>query len=171
VNIQNFVKNLPERQTIEISAKARVFSFARVMGGAFQQLRAFSVKNGLEISGPPFVRYTDVDWVELANKHSFLYTLKHFFDIHNLSVGFFVDRKTTSEGEVESRSFPAGNYLEFEHQGPYRGLTATYKQYISEAIRNKLALRSENMECYLNSPQTVPSAELKTLIQVPVIDE
>ncbi len=167
--MKGVIKSLEEQPVVAIRVQTKMTELAKVLTSVYTSVSTYIKDKGLTTRGTPFVQYFAMNWEEFSKKSLLLYTLKNFNAVYDICAGIPVDRLTESADGIESFSFPSGRYLEFEHIGSYMKLGKTYKAYIADALKNDLALKPETTEYYLNAPGDVPTRELKTLIQVPLI--
>ena len=90
---------------------------------AFPALYTWLGEHGVEPSGPPFIRYRELDTDG---------------EPLELEVGVAVNDSTEGDDRVRAASLPAGRYLTYMHVGPYRSetqpdLAAARKRLISWA--------------------------------------
>lgn len=76
---------------------------------AFPELFSWLAEHGVEPSGPPFIRYREID----RNGEPL-----------DLEVGVPVSREAKGDERVRADALPAGRYLTLLHVGPYRSETA-----------------------------------------------
>lgn len=168
MDIQSYIVSIDTQPAIAIRRQAKMSKFSQVLGSVFSRTRAYMEGKGVNPSGAPFVQYYNLNWEEIATKNPFLYTLKNFNRVHDFYAGIPVVEELESLDDIESFSFPAGKYLEFEHRGSYMGIGKTYKIYAAAAIEGGVQLKSESIEFYLNAPGQVPTRELRTTIRIPL---
>lgn len=78
--------------------------------------------------------------------------------------GFSVAKEDAAkaEGAVKAAVTPAGRVLTFTHLGPYSDLRKSYAEMMKYIEDNHLKLGTPTWEVYVNNPETVPEAELRT---------
>ena len=121
------------------------------MGEAFQNVLGFIQSHGLTPTGAPLSVYYSYDPEEIVFR-----------------AGFPVSAEDAqkAEGTIQAAETPAGNVLSFYHLGPYEGLRESYGVMMQYLEANGLTLGAPTWEVYVNSPDEVPAADLRTDIFV-----
>jgi len=81
-----------------------------------------------------------------------------------------LNREVAPSGEIGVQTIAGGRYAVFLHCGPYEDYPVTYDGIYRDWLPNSgESLRNEPaFECYLNTPETTPPADLRTEIWVPL---
>ena len=108
-------------------------------------------RQGLEMSGYPFVLYHNSDMEAL-----------------DAEAGFSVDRVVPGEGRVQPGTIPGGKVLSAIHTGPYTTLEKTYSPVMAHIEKKGLKVTDWMYELYLNSPEDTPENQLQTEICFPL---
>ncbi|RBI83606.1 hypothetical protein DRV85_14750 [Rhodosalinus halophilus] len=117
------------------------------MGSAFGEVMGVMQREGIAPAGPPLSVYYDYDPARLSFR-----------------AGVFVseeDAARPAEG-VSSDRTPGGKALHFTHVGPYATLRDDYGEMMAWVERQGLTLVAPTWEVYVDDPETVPEAELRT---------
>jgi effector-binding domain-containing protein len=117
------------------------------MGDAFGQVMGFMQRAGIAPAGPPLSVYHDYDPERLSFR-----------------AGIFVaeaDAARAADGVLADRT-PGGNALHFVHVGPYVTLRDDYDDMMRWIEAQGLTLAAPTWEVYVDDPDTVPEAELRT---------
>jgi AraC family transcriptional regulator len=81
------------------------------------------------------------------------------------------DKTVKPQGEISTKTIPAGKYAIFLHKGSYDGLEKTYREIMVWIMKNEIDLRDYPMfEKYLNrDPRRTKEENLRTEIFVPLV--
>jgi AraC family transcriptional regulator len=80
------------------------------------------------------------------------------------------DKTVKPEGEIATKTIPAGKYAVFLHKGSYSGLQKAYREIMGWIMKNEVELRDYPMfEKYLNrDPRRTKEENLRTEIFIPL---
>ena len=154
--------------TLEISVRTTILWMPKRIGQSYGRLAQYIEAHQGEFSGVPYVRYLEIDWNALMRERRLFAFFKMFTRSWNLRVGFPLKQALDGEGEVRSAAFPAGQYLQTLHTGPYENLNDAYNRLYAFAKEKGLTLKPECIEEYLNDPDVVGKEALETRVLVPV---
>jgi effector-binding domain-containing protein len=117
------------------------------MGDAFGAVMAAMQRDGIAPDGPPLSVYHDYDPERMTFR-----------------AGFFVaegDAARAGDGVMSDRT-PGGKALHFVHVGPYATLRDDYDDMMRWIEAQGLTLAAPTWEVYVDDPESVPEAELRT---------
>lgn len=117
------------------------------IGDAYAKLGAFCAEKKVELTGAPYAAYYNMD-----------------MDALDTEAGFPVASPVQGRGDIKAVTIQGGKAAITIHTGPYTAMQPAY-----EAILKYIAEKNEKptsvvYEFYLNDPQTVAPADLKTQI-------
>jgi len=160
----------PASPTIALRARINMLQMAKVMGSSYRAVFEELERRGLKADGAPYARYTGIDWEELAAQGKLAAMLGIFTRKWNVEMGLPLSEPLPPAEGFVAGCLPAGRYVETLHRGPYRKVNAAYERLQNLARQEGLKLGSESIEIYLNDPRTTASAELETLVLIPLLD-
>jgi effector-binding domain-containing protein len=107
----------------------------------------------------------------LGAEHQDARVFAHFLSMgatFDVEAGFTVESPVAGSGRVRPGQLPGGEAAMTLHVGPYSGLSAA-----AEAVRESIAADGREAagalwEVYVDDPEEVPAAELKTEVYVPL---
>lgn len=141
----------PRQATLVIRTHASVDRLPHVLGPAWGAIMAHAATLDVRPSGPPFVVYHDMDMTNL-----------------DVEIGFPFERPLDGAGEVHAGEIPPGPAVETVHVGPFDRMAAAYEAVQAWMAEHGHAPAGPPSEHYLDDPQEVPAAELRTRIVWPV---
>lgn len=121
----------------------------KAMAGAFEEVWGFMQAKGIPPAGAALSVYYDYSEGEMEFR-----------------VGFFIapEHAAKAEAPVMADKTPATRAVHALHTGSYAGLQQTYGKIMGEMQFAGLRYGKPTWEVYLNDPDVVPEAELKTEI-------
>lgn len=152
--------------TLAVKASLGMLQMAKVMGQSYQAILAQLEAQGLAPAGPPYARYTGLDWTELDKQGKLKMLLEVFTKKWNVEMGFPLSTPPQDSAGLSAGSLPAGRYLQTLHRGPYQKVASAYKRLQAEARLQGLKLAPESLEIYLNDPRSTAKADLETLVLI-----
>lgn len=132
---------------VERSASMDPADISRAMGEAFQAVWGFMSSHDVKPAGPALSVYYSYDPEKMHFRSGFAVAASD------------MDK---AEGEVKADVTPAGRVLNFTHIGPYSTLREDYGAMMGYLQQQGLEMTAPTWEIYLNSPDEVPEAELRT---------
>jgi AraC family transcriptional regulator len=122
---------------------------SRAMGEAFQEVWNFMQAKSIPAAGSALAVYYDYSEDEMEFR-----------------AGFFIapEHAGKAEGAVMADKTPATRAVHALHTGPYSTLQEIYSKIMGEMKWNGHHYGKPTWELYLNDPDVVPEAELKTEI-------
>jgi effector-binding domain-containing protein len=146
-------ENLPAQHTAYIRARTPVSALPGLIAQSYGKIGAIAAEKGLQISGPPYALYFNMDMQDL-----------------DVELGFPVSAVFEDGLEVRSGEIPAGKYASCIHKGPYSTVESAY-QTLTEWISGQVGRPSGiAYEFYLNDPTEVPESELLTKLMFPILE-
>ena len=145
------VRTLKEVSTLVVRTSTPVEKLPEVMGAAFAEVAQVAGSLGVELTGPPFAGYHNMDMANL-----------------DVEMGFPVSRKAAGKGRVKPGTLPGGRAAVTLHVGSYDRLHEAYDRLKGFVQQRGLELREFCYEVYLDDPTETPPEELKTEIYFPV---
>lgn len=142
---------LQEQKSMSIRMTVPNDQIGPSVGMMYGELMGYLMKNGLVISGAPFVYY-------------------HSYDMEktDMEAGFPVMEFGPAEGRVKQFTLPGVKAANTTHVGPYDRVMDAYIRIQKFMEEKKLVPGNTMWEYYLNDPQTVDSSELITDVYWPV---
>lgn len=86
----------------------------------------------------------------------------------HLFVGMPTSKTLAGEGELKSHVLANRGYVLAVHREPYQQCGATHKALYDWAKSQRLSLKNEAIECYINDPHEVDKTDLETVILIPI---
>ncbi len=145
------IKETQEQQTIVVRTTTSLEGIPATLGSIYGELMEYLQRNGLTITGYPFVLYHNADMAAL-----------------DIEAGFPVGTVVSGEGRVQPGSIPGGKVLSAIHIGPYSTLEKTYTPVMEHIKKEGLQVTEWMYEVYLNSPEEVSEDQLETEICFPL---
>lgn len=158
-----------ERKALIIRATVGVLKLPRVIGPAYMKIDAFLRAHGIEPQEAPFTCFHIDDWdkaVHMSGLKSLLATFTKKLDVE---MGFEVTADVRCNESIEQSILPAGRYFRAVHFGPYKKMTALYREIYNRARQENYTLDNRCYEYYLNSPKEVTMDKLETHVLVRAI--
>jgi effector-binding domain-containing protein len=155
---------------VEIERQVSVMKMSKIMAEDYKAIFKYLKENGIEPNEKtmPYTRYLDIDWESQMKKG----TLANFIDVFtkkwHFQDGIQSPRKITNKNDFVSRRFTKRKYLRAMHYGTYQKVSDTYKKMWKFAQDNRLKLKNESFEFYLNDPTKVKKEEIETEILIPL---
>jgi hypothetical protein len=134
----------------------------------YKRIADYLDSQGAECVDMPYARYLDMDWEvelsrgKLATFFSLLTKKWHFF------AGMPSSKPVPGEAELKSQMLSSQRFVRGLHRGPYQECGATYKAMFDWAVAQKISLKNEAIECYVNDPHEVDKADIETVILIPI---
>ena len=154
--------------TLEIEAKIPTWKMPVVIWKAYKDIEKYISKNNSQPSGPPFVRYLNIDWSGIKKENKILGFIKMFTRKWSMVIGFPVNNKLKGEKKIKAGVFPGGKYVKSIHRGAYQQVGLTYNILLEYFYENKLRYKNESAEIYLNDPEKTREEDLETIVMIPV---
>ena len=154
--------------TLSLQAVCGTLSLPKVIGRSYKKIAEHMARRGIEMAGAPYVLYRGVDWEDLNTQGMLRMAVQLFTKKWNLEIGFPLPEAGEGNEGFREGEIPGGEYLQILHRGSYRRVGESYKLLWAYALGEKLNLRPESIEFYLNDPATTPKEELQTLILIPL---
>ena len=154
--------------TLSLQALCGTLSLPKVIGRSYKKIAEHMARRGIEMAGAPYVLYRGVDWEDLNTQGMLRMAVQLFTKKWNLEIGFPLPEGGLGNEGFREGEIPGGEYLQILHRGSYRRVGESYKLLWAYALGEKLNLRPESIEFYLNDPATTPEGKLQTLILIPL---
>ena len=145
------IRTTKQLSTLVIRTSTPVEKLPEVMGPAFGEIAQLAGSLGVQLAGPPFAAY-------------------HNMDMSNLDVemGFPVSGKVEGKGRVKAGTLPGGRAAVTVHTGPYDRIHEAYDRLKAFVEEQGLRVKECCCELYLNDPTETPADQLRTEIRFPV---
>ena len=156
--------------SIEIKMIVPSWKMPFVIGKTYKKLNDYLQRIDAEASGPPYIRYLNLDWQDLEKDNRISSFFKNLVKQWDLLIGFPVSSELEGEGEIVSSVFPEGRYLKTVHSGSYNKVSDTYMKMITWSKAHKFNLLDESAEIYLNDPRNTKKKDLRTVVLIPIND-
>lgn len=153
---------------VEIEECVSVWHMPATFSRDYKRIADHLEEQEVEIVDMPYARYLDMDWEtelnrgKLATLFSLLTKKWHFF------AGMPTSILVPVEDDLKSQVIPNQHYVKGIHRGPYQKCGKTYKALYEWAKAQKLSLKNEAIECYVNDPREVAKADIETVILIPL---
>lgn len=135
----------------------------------YKRIADFLDSQGVECAGMPYARYLEMNWEKELNRGR----LATLFSLLTKKWHFFAGMPTSVlipvKDDLRSQVIASQHYARGVHRGPYQNCGTTYRAMYDWAKAQKLSLKNEAIECYLNDPHEVDKADIETLILIPLI--
>lgn len=79
-----------------------------------------------------------------------------------------MDPKIEGNDTIQAGMQAGGEYVRVLHRGPYETMEKTYRKLMDWAIENRVRIKHEAIEDYLNDPGKHKKEEYEKLILVPL---
>lgn len=132
------IHHLPMQETAVVTVDVPVAELPATIGGAIGEVMAAMAEAGVELAGPPFVRYFGTGPQVRAE------------------IGFPVLRPAPRVGRVDPGTLPGGRIASITHIGPYEGLADTYGRLHRWLAELGLQPSGPTWEVYWSDPGTEP---------------
>jgi effector-binding domain-containing protein len=144
----------PAMHALVAAGEGSLDSLAGMLGDLFDLTYGETEKQGLKLTGPGFVHYTEFE--EATGRIRFL-------------VGFPVDREGRNAGKVMARSYPEMKVVQAVHIGPYEDFAISYAELEKYMAENAMEGRGDSFEFYTVNMMNEPDpAKWQTLITFPL---
>ena len=130
-----------------VRTRAAVERLPQVLGPAWGRVMACAGKAGTTPSDAPFVAYHNMDMQDL-----------------DLEIGCTFAQPLAGEGDVVAGEIPASRAVQCLHVGPYDQVGAAYEALQAFIAAEGLQASGPAYEFYLNDPDEVPPAQLRTRV-------
>lgn len=153
---------------VEIEERVSVWRMPSTFKRDYKRIAEYLDTQGAECVDMPYARYLDMDWEvelhrgKLATLFAMLTKKWHFF------AGMPSSKPVPSEAELKSQVISSQEFVRGVHRGPYKECAATYKALYDWATVQKLSLKNEAIELYVNDPREVDKADIETVILIPL---
>ncbi len=147
------IKEVKEQHTLMKRFTTPVGELSNVMGTVYGEIAAHMQQHGIPFAGPPFALYHNMDMEAL-----------------DMEIRFPVLNAVEGSGEVKAGKIPGGKVATTIHAGPYSTMEETYTRLMGFVDEKKLTVTEWMYETYLNSPEEVPEAELRTEVFLPIAE-
>ena len=142
------IKTVEAKKTAMVRSTVPLSELSNLMGKAYGAIGAMAQQGALQIMGPPFALYHNMDMNAL-----------------DVEVGFPVAADVENHGEVKTGVIPASRVASAIHKGAYAQMERTYKELQAfVASQGEKADESMMYEYYLNDPAKVAEEDLLTEI-------
>lgn len=133
--------------TLSIRRRSPVQNLPAVLGQAYGEIIEFAAAQKVNMPGPAFVIYYNMNMDDL-----------------DLEIGFLSVERVPGNDAVQGSEIPAGKYVSAMHTGPYTEMVPLYEAMSAYMIERGLVPSGMACEFYYNSPAEVPESELKTKV-------
>ena len=142
------IKTVEAKKAAMVRSTVPLSELSQLMGKAFGTIGTMAQQGKLQIMGPPFALYHNMDMNAL-----------------DVEVGFPVATDVENHDEVKTGIIPGGRVATAIHKGPYAQMERTYKE-LQAFVASKGEQADESMmyEYYLNDPAKVSEEDLLTEI-------
>jgi effector-binding domain-containing protein len=149
------VKTVPSQHVASWTARTSLTEIGQVIGGGFGILRREVAAAGTQPTGAPFIIYYD-----LIDEHT--------EGRLEICVPVPAGTRNGPQGEVSWREISGSTVAWTTHHGPYEQIAPAYDTITRWISEQGHRIAGPPREIYLNDPQTVPAAELRTEVQFPI---
>jgi effector-binding domain-containing protein len=139
-----------DQPTICIRTTTRVENLPPLIGNSYCQIMEIAGKNGINLTGAPYIAYFNMDMENLQ-----------------VEMGFPVDKTYEAMDNVVAGVIPAGKKITTLYTGPYEQMVPAYEQLTQWAKDHSQDPTGVSYEYYLNGPETPPE-QLQTRIVFPI---
>lgn len=141
---------LPAQHYLYVERECPMAEIADNMGTAFREIFDFMARHGIQPSGAPMAVYPSMP----ADNEVFF------------ECGVIVSAHDAgkAEGLIKSASLPAGDAMTVTHVGPYSELNRTHHALWEHMHAEELDAAMPVWELYVDDPDKVPPARLRTEI-------
>lgn len=143
-----------ELPTLSVRRRGAVQDLPAVIGPAYGEIMTFAGLQGLNIQGPAFVIYYNMNMDDL-----------------DMEIGFVAGDKVSGNDSIQGSVIPAGKYVSSMYTGPYAEMAPLYEAMMAFMKERSLPESGICIEFYYNSPMEVPESELKTKAMLGVAAE
>lgn len=145
------IRQTTEQHTATMKMTRPMAQIGAAMGEAFPKIYHAVVTAGLEPAGAPLARYFDMDP-----------------DATTFECAIPVPSPFVAAGEVEPSSVGGGEAAFTVHVGPYETIGRSWEALMAWVAEHGRAPAGPFWECYIDDPQEVDAAELKTELYIPL---
>lgn len=145
------IKETQDQKTVMVRTTTSLEDISTTLGSIYGELMGYLQRNGLTMTGHPFVLYHNADMAAL-----------------DIEAGVPVGAVVSGEGRIQPGTIPGGRVLSAIHTGPYSSLGETYTPVMEHIQKEGLEATEWMYELYLNSPGEVPEDQLQTEICFPL---
>jgi len=146
------IRQTSEQATAAIKMTRPLASIGGAMGEAFPKIYHAVVSSGVEPAGMPLARYYDMDP-----------------EATTFECAIPVPVPFTASGEVSPSSVGGGDAAFVLHVGPYGSIGETWGALMAWVAQQGRTPAGPPWEIYIDDPQEVAEAELKTELYVPLV--
>jgi effector-binding domain-containing protein len=145
------IRTTTQQHTAAIRMTRPVAQIGPAMAEAFPKIYHAVVSSGVQPAGMPLARYFDFGPEETT-----------------FECAIPVPAAFTGNGEVEPSTVGGGEAAFALHVGPYERIGQSWEALMTWVAEQGRAPAGPNYEIYVDDPQEVPEAELKTELYVPL---
>lgn len=145
------LKEFAPRPTLTIRLQTPAQELPHHLKRIYQAIADYACAIDEELTGPAFTIYYNMDMQNL-----------------DIEAGFVVSEQLPEQGEIQSRTIPAGTYAICHYTGPYGELGPAYDSLTQFVAEKGYVPSGVAYEFYLNGPNEVAPQDLKTDIMFPV---
>lgn len=153
---------------VEIEERASVWRMPATFSRDYKQIADYLEEQEVDIVDLPYACYLDMDWERELNRGR----LSQLFSMLTKKWHFYAGMPTSIlvpvRDHLRSRVIPNQHYVKGIHRGPYKDCAVTYRALYEWAKTQKLTLKNEAIECYVNDPREVARADIETVILIPL---
>lgn len=158
-----------EEYTLEIFRQIPIWKMPAVIGRSYKQICEYMEGIGIQPSGMPFARYVNLSWDSLDKKNILFRFYTMVVKKWDVFIGFTVPQKIEGSKAIQAGTLAGGKYVQVLHRGSYESMEKTYKKLRDWTIKNRVQIKHEAIEEYLNDPGKHKKEEYETLILVPIV--
>lgn len=144
-------KQRDAQPTLCMRATTPVQDLPGVLGRTYNQVVQYAAAQGVDLIGPAYVLYFNMDMQNLQ-----------------IEAGFPVTHNASGKDDVLAGEIPVGKYASVIHLGPYEACEAAYNTLTKWVQDHGFESTGVSYEFYFNSPADIPLEELKTEILFPL---
>lgn len=135
--------------TLSLRRHSSVQNLPVLLSQAFGEIIQYASTQGVDITGPAFVIYYNMDMNNL-----------------DIEIGFVTLEPVKGNEDIRNSKIPAGKYVIAEHIGPYTEMPPLYDAMSAFMIEKEVYPTGIAYEFYYNSPMEVPESQLKTKVML-----
>jgi effector-binding domain-containing protein len=144
-------EQLPRQHSAYVRVRTPAARLPELMGQSYAKIQIFLTQHNLQISGPPYALYFNMDMEDL-----------------DVELGFPVNTEFEDGGDVRPGEVPDNKYATCIHKGPYSTLESAYQALDEWTSKQGAQASGQAYEFYLNDPNEVIESELLTKILFPL---
>ena len=153
---------------VEIEERVKVWRMPATFTRDYKRIAEYLDAQGAECVDMPYARYLDMDWETELNRGKLAMFLAMLTKKWHFFAGMPSSKPVPGEGELRSQVYSSQRFVRGVHRGPYQECSATYRALFEWATSQKLSLKNEAIECYVNDPHEVDKADIETVILIPI---